>query len=261
MFFADIMSSEATQTTTVYDVLAWLETNKKPLIIAFVVAVLIGFGIAVYRWKSDQTELAASDALLGLKAQLGPGDVGTPTEAAAYLKVARDFPGTDAADRALLLAAGALFTEGKFTESKAQFSAFVHDRPQSPFAATAAYGEAVCVEALGKQDEALGDYQSLAVRFPNSSVLESAKLAAARILEAKNQPESALRIYDELSRSGGAGMAGMSSEALARKQSLLAKHPELAKTNAPPAAVSPSTNSAPVPAPVLVPGTPPAKKP
>src|SRR5258708_26909068 len=64
MFFSGYMSSEATQTVSIYYVLAWLETNKKSLIIAFVVAVAVGFGSAGYRYSEDQKEFAASDAFL-----------------------------------------------------------------------------------------------------------------------------------------------------------------------------------------------------
>ena len=93
-------------------------------------------------------------------------------------------------------------------------------------------------EAQGKRDEALAAYQNLSVRYPGSSVLDEAKLATARINEAKNQPDLALRIYDELTRPES--MSQVSSDAMTRKQELLAKHPELAKTNAPPVLASTS---------------------
>lgn len=238
------MSSEATQNVTIFEVLAWLESNKKAIIIACVAAVVIGFGVAIYRWKSDQTELAASDALLKLKAALSGNDITNPPPASDFTKVAQEFPGTSAGERALLLAAGTLFTENKFAEARNEFSKFVQDRPQSPFAATAAYGVACCLEAEHKQDEALAAYQNLSVRYPNSGVLDDAKLATARIYEAKKQPELALRIYDELTKAANLSNSGTAgSEALIRREDLLAHNPGLAKTNAPAVALpSPTTN-------------------
>lgn len=236
------MSSDATTTTqptqsvTVYDLLAWLETNKKSLIIGFTAAVVIGFGIAAYRYSAEQKELAASDALLKLKTALNSSENTPAPEASAFLKVATEYRGTSAAERAILLAATALFTENKFTEAQAQFNQFLRDHGQSPFAATAAYGSAVCLEAEGKRDEALSAYQNLSVRYPNSSVLDDAKLAIARIHEAKNQPDQAYRVYDEILKASG--MSSASSEAMTRRSALLVKHPEFAKTNAPVASAS-----------------------
>jgi predicted negative regulator of RcsB-dependent stress response len=238
------MSSEATQTMTVYDLLAWLEANKKGLIVGFVAAVVIGFGIAIYRYNVDQKELAASDALLKLKTSFGSTDLTNQATASEYLKVAQEYPGTTAADRAILLAASALFTQGRYGDAQGEFSKFLRDRPQSPFAATAAYGVATSLEAQGKVDEALTAYQNLSVRFPNSSILEDAKMATARVYESKKQPEQALRIYDEILKAPGVGSAG--AQAMTRKDDLLARFPELAKTNAPAATtnavVLPSTN-------------------
>lgn len=225
------MSSDVTQSARLYEVLAWLETNKKSLAIAFGVAVVVGFGIAAYRYSTHQNELAASDALLKLRASPDRSDSTPPAAPAAYLKVAEEYSGTGAGERALLLGASALFTENKYAEAQNEFARFLREQPQSPFAATAAYGIAAALEAQGKQDAALTEYLNLSVRYPNSTVLDEAKLAIARIQEAKGQPALALRAYDELLRLGT--MSPASSEARSRRQALLTKHPELAKTNAP----------------------------
>src|ERR1043166_362650 len=114
MSFSGHMSSETTQTVGVYDVLAWIEANKKSLLIAFVAVVVVGFGIAIYRYNTDQKELAASDALLKIKPiNTGAGsDTQTYPEPSAYLAVVQQYPGTTAAERAHLLAATAYFNDG-----------------------------------------------------------------------------------------------------------------------------------------------------
>lgn len=234
------MSSEATQSVGLYEALAWLEANKKQISIALIAAVVVGFAIAGYRWKTEQKELAASDALLKLKTPLGANETTPPSPASAFLQVAEQYPSTAAGERAHLLAAGALFMENNYTEAQAEFAKFVRERPQSPFAATAAYGVASCLEAAGKQDEALAAYQNLSVRYPNASILDDAKMAMARIYEAKKQPESAFRIYDELSKS--AGMSTAAGESMRHKEELLTQFPNLAKTNAP-AVVGALTNT------------------
>src|SRR5688572_25598411 len=100
----------------VYDLLAWLEVNKKKVAIVALVLVVIGFGIATVRYMNDQKELNASGALLALKPMLTPATnvpVATPTE---LLKVAQDYSGTSAAERARLLAATGMFTEGRYAD-------------------------------------------------------------------------------------------------------------------------------------------------
>lgn len=236
MSFIRNMSSEATPSTGIYELLAWLETNKKTLIIAFLVAVVLGFGIAIYRYSAERKELAASDALLKLKTPLDATESSPPPAGSAYIKVAEEFPGTPAAERAQLLAGTAFFSNNQYAEAQDQFNKFLRQYPQSSFAATAAYGIAAALEAQGKQDEALAAYQNLSVRYPNATVLDDAKLATARIFEAKNQPQQAFRVYEEFLKPGAVSSA--STEARSRRQALLVQHPEFAQTNAPAAAMT-----------------------
>jgi len=229
------MSSDTTQTVGIYEFLAWLETNKRAVMIGFAALVVVWFAVEVYQYRSEQVEVAASDALLKLKTPVG-GDTNPPASASEYLKVAEQYPHTGAGQRALMLAAAGLFAEGKYGQAHDQFAKFLRDNPQSPFAATAAYGVATCLEAEGKQDEAMAAYQNLPVRFPGAGVLSDAKLAMARIYEAKKQPEAALRLYDEITKAGM--MDSSASEAYLRRNDLLTQHPELAKTNAPAATLT-----------------------
>jgi outer membrane protein assembly factor BamD (BamD/ComL family) len=234
------MNPETTQSTGFYEVLAWLEQNKKNVLVGFSAVVIIGCAIAGYRWKSHQTELSASEALLQLRASLNPTDKTASPEASAYLKVASDYPSTDAAERASLLAAGALFNEGKYAEAVAQFDKFLQKHGSHALAATAAFGRAASIEGQGKLDEALSAYQSVLSQYPKSATVNATKLAIARIYEVKNQPQQALSVYDELARPNAATSG--SSEAMRRKEFLLAKFPDLAKTNAPAAQAIPATS-------------------
>jgi len=76
-------------------------------------------------------------------------------------------------------------------------------------------------------------------------LLDEARLAIARIYEFKKQPQLALQSYEEITRTNL--MSAVSAEANTRKEQLLAKHPELAKTNAPGRSV---TGLVPTPAPL-----------
>ncbi|MBI4661644.1 MAG: tetratricopeptide repeat protein [Verrucomicrobia bacterium] len=254
------MSSQLTDSTSFYEFWAWLEQNKKRLIYVAVALVVVGSIIAVYRWNKAQTELAASDALLQLRPPLGSQDKTSVPEAASYLKVANSFPSTTAAQRALLLAAGALFNEGKYQEARGQFESFLQRYEAHPLAVTAAYGKAASLEAEGRQEEALRAYQDVVTRHSRAALLDDAKLALARLYEAAKQPQLALQMYEEITRTNL--MSARSTEAMRRKDNLIARHPELAKTNtlaaSPPLGVSSAPTNLPTPASTVMSSNPPA---
>src|SRR5689334_21639059 len=88
----------------IYDVLAWLEVNKKKVGVVSVVLVLIGFGIYTIRYLKEQKEENASAALFALKPTLNPATNVPPVQPSALLKVAEEHSGTAAAERARILA-------------------------------------------------------------------------------------------------------------------------------------------------------------
>ena len=229
-----------------YDFWGWAETNRKNLAFGGIGILALVFGVIIYRWNASQTEVAASGALLQLRASPPAGRPEPAATAEDYLKVAKAYPKTAAAERALLLAAGAAFTEGKYAEAQAQFQSFVKEHTDRPFAATAAYGAATSLEAQGKPEEALAAYQNIEMRYPKSALVGEAKLAVARLYEAKDQPEQALKTYDEIAKTGTMSSAG--GQAMMRKQYLLSMYPGLGKTNPPSATM---TNSPAASVPVL----------
>ena len=221
------MSSETTESGGMYDFLAWLETNKKPLVIAAFAAVAVFFAVSILRWKNRENERAANLELLNLHTPARAESATNAPPASAYLKVANEFAGTHAAERALLLAAGASFSENRYSEAQTQFNDFLSKYPDSSFAAEAAYGAAASLEAQGKKEEALAAYQSLVSRYGKSAVTDDAKLAIARAQEAKGQNAEALKIYEELAQPASPGSAY--SQAARAKERILRLHPELAK--------------------------------
>jgi tetratricopeptide (TPR) repeat protein len=218
------MNEDVPESSGFYDFLAWLEVNKKRLIQLAAVLIVIGFAVAVVRYVREQKELNASAELLALRPPLNAGTNAVPIPASSFLNVASQFSGTEASERASLLAAGALFTEGKYAEAQTQFNKFLTDYSNSPWAGEAAYGVASCLEALNKQDEALTAYQNVVNRYGTLAVADEAKQSLARLYEAKKQPEQALKLYDELTR----GAAGRNNpELMMKRGQLLKQYPYL----------------------------------
>jgi outer membrane protein assembly factor BamD (BamD/ComL family) len=245
------MSTEATGSTWTIELLAWIEQNKKAVFIGALAVAVVLSALAMYRWNRNQAEINASVALFGIDGPSTRLEEGKRPEAQAYLGVATAYRGTSAGAQALLLGAEALFREGKYADAKEQFDNFLRDYSEHSFAATAAFGIAAVLEAQDKIDEAFAAYQHVVTRFPNSAVFGQAKLALARLHAGRNEPAQALKIYEEFTRSSSPSVWG--SEALRRREQLLAQHPDLAKTNAPAATPAPTTNVL-----ELVPSNPPA---
>ncbi|MDX1953773.1 MAG: tetratricopeptide repeat protein [Verrucomicrobiota bacterium] len=232
------MNSETVGNAGMYDFLGWIEVNRNKIATALVIAVAVGFVFFFMRHRKNVKEAEASTQLLALRPALNAGTNAVPVSASAYQKVAEEFAGTRAAERALLLAATALFTESKYAEAQAAFEKMLKQNPNSIWAPQAAYGVATSIEAQGKQDQALQEYRNIVSRYPNSGVIGDTRLALARIYESKKQPELALTEYDQLTRGSDAFGGG---EVMTLRQNLLKNYPHLAKTNVPTASM-PGTN-------------------
>ncbi len=225
------MEPEQTESNFVIDFLAWLEVNKRRLIAVAVGAVVLWLVTYTFTYFQRQQEVAAEEALSALfKAPLGNANKSLP-DAAGLLAVADKHAGAPAGQRALLLAAGAWFQQGKFAEAKAAFQKFQTQYSDSKLLPTAAYGVAACEDSAGNLDAALAAYQSVEQKFPKDPVTVQAKLARAVIHEARNKPEDAYKIYDEMAKPESRSL--WSSEAFSRKDLLLAKYPHLGIPPAP----------------------------
>jgi TolA-binding protein len=228
------MDAQQTQPSdSFYNFVAWLEVNKRKVMI-WTAAALAGVivVVAVISYQA-QKERRASEALSNVRAPSTAAATPTAGSADAYLKVARDHAGTQAAGRALLLAASTRFQEGAYADAQKLYEEFTRDYPESRWLPQAYFGIASSLDAQGKAPEALKQFEQLRRQFPNDAVADETKLALARIYEGQNKPAEAFKLYDELLKANP--YSGLGSEAGLRQADLVEKHPELAKTNLPPA--------------------------
>jgi tetratricopeptide (TPR) repeat protein len=227
---------------------AWveLENHKKQVAWAGAGLVILGLLAWFFVWNRQENEVRAAEALsLASSPQLGqPGS--PPNSAESYLKVAAEYPEAKAGVRALLLAGGAYFVEGKFAEAKTQFEKFARQHRESPLVGQALLGIAACHEAQGNTNEAVTAYKNLVDRHSNESFILQAKFALARLYEAQNKPEMAQPLYEEVARGDSYGMLG--SEAGMRFEELRIKYPHLVPPVAPTVSPIPGMPAAPPPA-------------
>jgi outer membrane protein assembly factor BamD (BamD/ComL family) len=204
---------------------AWFDTNKKPALASTAVVLVVGLIIWFSAWRHGERQAAAGDAISKVAlTQLETGGMRPQTE--EYLKVARDYAGTEAAARATLLAGSAYFSEAKYDNAREQFEQFMRQYPGSPMLGQALLGVAACADAQGKADQAVTAYENLINSRPNDNATPGAKFALARIYENQNKPEKARNLYEGLAQT--MAYTSIGNESGVRLEELFEKYPQLA---------------------------------
>ncbi len=213
---APCMQSDVTQVAFVYRLWAWFETHRKQAVQGAVAVVAIAFVVSFYLWRQGEKAV-------NLSQEFASTLYNEPDATTAYMSLATANPNTSVAPKALLVAAGNLFADGKYAEAQTQFEKFAHDYRDNQFISTALLGIAACLDAQGKTEAAISAYQDLITHYPTDVPVLEAKFALARIYESQGKLSQAAQLYEEVVHIGGMGTVG--SEASARIQDLRAKLP------------------------------------
>jgi TolA-binding protein len=238
------MQSEVHQLSQMDQLLVWFDKNKKQATWGALAVALIGLAVGLYVWRENEVQNAANEALSKVLASATPTQgVGTD----ALLKVASDHAGTEAAKRAVLMAAGDYFDQGKYKEAQAQFDRFLRDYRESPFSPQALLGVAACKDALGMTNDAVNAYKDIADRHGSDSIAPQAKLALARLYEAQGKLELARDYYMQVAQADPNGAIG--SDANMSLAELFSKNPNLIPQRAAPMTAPLAAPAAPAAAP------------
>lgn len=232
------MDSDLTQTAMYYRWLAWFEVHKKQVAIGATAAILLGIIVYFFIYQHEQKQIAAEEALSKVFVPQVTGGASKAGAGESYLAVARQYPGSPAAERAALLGAGALFGEGKFAEAQKQFELVLREHRGSVVTAEAQLGVAACLDAQGRTNEAITAYQTIVDRRSADNVIKPAKFSLARLHEGSGNAEKAYNLYEDIARTDPYSSVG--SEAGMRAEELKQRHPELAKKVEAPAPTAPS---------------------
>lgn len=239
------MESNVAKLTTTEKFYGWFQFYQKQAIWGTAAILIAGLVIYFVIWRKNEKETHAGVALSQVAASRLTSPGAPANLAEAYLKVANSYFGTRSAERALLLSAGALFDEGKFSEAQERFQRFTRQYRGSPYLNEAQLGVATSLEAQGKLEDATMAYKSLVDRRPADNVLLPAKAGLARVYERQHKPELAYPLYEEVVRADPYGSLG--AEAGMRGAELKATLPNLGAAPAASVATAPAT--APIPAP------------
>ena len=222
------MSENILESSKLYELWAWYEANRKRVHLWATIILIVGIAIAYAVWSAKQKQLNANNAVFLLGEPVSviadgkvPGD--------ELMKVADKYKGTSAAERALLEAGSAYFNAGEYQKAEDAFKRFQSEYPGSDMKNIAAYGLAVCLDAAGKDDEALSAYQTLSRE--NNAVALQAKMNMAAIYQSKGDNEQAVEMYREISSAHQSSWAG---KAYAQVRKMETRFPELVKKPEPP---------------------------
>jgi TolA-binding protein len=220
--------------TYLFKLWPWIETNKIRIACGGgIVVVAIGL-ISFYSWQRDQKEITAGETL----SRMMMSDSRTTTaaqQAGLFMKVAGDYPGTAAGQRAILQSAGMLFEAGKYPDAQTQFQQFLNQYPGSPLAAQATLGVAASLDAQGQTDSAAGVYQRVITSYSDVIVASYAKYRLAQIDERLGKWTEALNLYEDVARSNPGSQLG--SEAGLRAMELKMKPSSASPATAPTAPI------------------------
>jgi TolA-binding protein len=186
--------------------------------------------ISFYSWQREQKEITAGKALTQFMMSESR-NTAENQQADLFLKIAGDYQGTSAGQRALLQGAAVLFAAGRYADAQTQFQKFLDAHPDSLFAAQAALGVATSLDAQGKTDLAAGAYQRVMSITSDPTAANSAKFALAQIDERQNKSIEAMNLYEEVMRANPNSSLG--SEAGLRAMELKMKLPTAPPSSAP----------------------------
>jgi predicted negative regulator of RcsB-dependent stress response len=177
----------------------WVEANRTRLIIGGGIIIVAAGLISFHFHQRTQREIDAGIAMT--QAMLtDPRDTTVEKQAGLFLKVASDYSGTAAGQRAMLQSAALLFGAQKFADAQTQFQQFLSQYPGSTLAAQAALGVAACLDAQGKMDPAAAAYQRVFSSYSDSTPTLFAKYRLAQIYEQQGKAAEALNFYESIAR-------------------------------------------------------------
>ena len=197
-----------------------------------VIVVAVGL-ISFYSWQRGQKEIIAGKALTQFM-MTAPRNGASDPQADLFLKIAGDYQGTSAGQRAWLQGAAVLFAAGRYPDAQTQFQKFLDAHPDGFFAAQAALGVATSLDAQGKPDLATGAYQRVISAYSDTTAAMSAKFALAQIDERQNKLMDALNLYEDIKRNYP--NSPLASEAELRMMELKTKLPSASSPSTAPAA-------------------------
>ena len=212
----------------------WIENNRKQATYILVGVIIVACVSGYFLWSRSERQMDAGRALSQVVLTDTFKEKSSAELGQAYLKIASQYDGTDAAGYALLQAGTAEFEASNYDQAHKLFVRMIREYSSSPFMAQANLGIAACLDAEGKTDEAVQAYRNAIERYPESVIVPQAKFAIARIYESQGKLGDAYTLFEGLVQAEGLNTsigseAGMRGVELRQRMAAI-----IAATSAPP---------------------------
>lgn len=177
--------------------------ERKSLAIGILVAAaVIAGGLAAYTWYRSAQEREAQGLLVKAYSAMWGDATGAqrnPDEAKkVYAEIAARFPGTVAAEEALIRLGNLHFEGSKYDEAVSAYGNYLTSFPGGRFRAMAAIGKAYAEEAKGDLPAAEKTLTQFLESAKDDPLAGEAHSSLAHVYEAMKKPEDALRIYSQI---------------------------------------------------------------
>jgi TolA-binding protein len=177
--------------------------ERKALAIGILVAiVVIGGSFAAYTWHRTVQEREAQGLLMKASSAMwggAPGAQRNPDEAKkVYAEVAAKYPGTVAAEEALIRLGNLQFEGNRYDEAIAAYGNYLTSYPSGRLRAMAGIGKAYAEEAKSDLPAAEKTLTQLVESVKDDPLAGEAYSSLAHVYEAMKKPEDALRIYNQI---------------------------------------------------------------
>ena len=234
------MQTQDAPAEIIFKLWPWLEANKNRLIGGLGAVIVVAGVFYFISAQKAQKEVDAGQALTSLL--ISPkSNAGQSTD--EFAKLAAQYAGTAAGQRAQLQGAAALFSTGRYADAQAQFQKYLDAAATGPLAATAELGVAASLESQNKLDLAMAAYQRVTSVFAGSSSVVPAEFALGRIAEQQNKLTEAASHYENAARSalGGSLAQEAAQRAFEVKAKIAAAAPKPAAASQPAVAPKPAS--------------------
>lgn len=181
---------------------AWVETNKKNIITIFaaVIVVVGGFLYYTYGYQQPREEKAQTLCTDGLQyVQNSDYETALNGEGSfpGYIKIAKEYDGTDGANLANLYAGICFAQQNKYQEAIPYLEEYTPGNDQS-VSAMALFALAQCYTATNQADKAVVTFVEAAEQANNSALSPMCLLEAGKILESQDKKAEALKLYERI---------------------------------------------------------------
>jgi TolA-binding protein len=177
--------------------------ERKGLAIGILIAIaVIAGGVSAYTWYRTVQEREAQGLLVKAYSAMwgdAPGSQRNPDEARkVYAEIAAKYPGTVAAEEAVIRLGNLHFEGSKYDEAVAVYGNYLTSYPHGRFRAMAGIGKAYAEEAKGDLPAAEKTLTQFVESLKDDPLGGEAYSTLAHVYEAIKKPEDALRIYSQI---------------------------------------------------------------